>query len=154
MIAETDAYHYTECGLPNVWIQGAFMIDDDGEETICIRNPHGLHRLIARKLIESKGRLTGSELRFLRSEMGLTRTQLGELLHRERLTVSRWETGRTRIDGATEALVRIYATIKLGLGPVDDAKIEEISARCVTSTDARDQLCIDGTVCGSYRFVA
>ena len=154
MTAETDAYHYTECGLPNVWIQGAITIDDDGEEIVRIPNPHGLHSLIARKLIESEGRLTGAELRFLRSEMGLTRTQLGVLLHRERLTVSRWESGRTRIDGATEALVRIYATIKLGLDPVDGAKIEEISARCVTSADARDQLRIDGTVRGSYRLVA
>lgn len=154
MIAETDAYHYTECGLPNVWIQGAIMIDDDGEEIVRIPNPHGLHRLIARKLIESEGRLTGAELRFLRSEMGLTRTQLGVLLHRERLTVSRWESGRTRIDGATEALVRIYATIKLGLGSVDDAKIEEISARCVTPADVRNQMRIDGTDRGSYRLVA
>jgi len=154
MIAETDAYHYTECGLPNVWIQGAISIDDDGEETIRIPNPRGLHRLITRRLVESEGRLSGAELRFLRSEMGLTRTQLGVLLHRERLTVSRWESGRTRIDGATEALVRIYATIKLGLDAVDDAKIEEISARCVISADARDQLHIDGTVPGSYRLVA
>ena len=154
MIAETDAYHYTECGLPNVWIQGAILIDDDGEETIRIPNPRGLHRLITRRLVESEGRLSGAELRFLRSEMGLTRTQLGVLLHRERLTVSRWESGRIRIDGATEALVRIYATIKLGLDAVDDAKIEEISARCVLSAGARDQLHIDGTVPGSYRLVA
>ena len=154
MITETDVYHYTECGLPNVWIQGAIMMDEDGEETVRIPNPHGLHRLIARKLVESEGRLTGAELRFLRSEMGLTRTQLGVLLHRERPSVSRWESGRTRIDGATEALVRIYATIKLELEPVDDAKIEEISARCVTSAHERDQLRIDGTIPGSYRLVA
>ena len=154
MNAETDTYHYTECGLPNVWIQGANLIDDDGDETVRIPNPRGLHRLIARKLVESEGGLTGAELRFLRSEMGMTRVQLGGLLHREGLTVSRWESGRTRIDGATEALVRIYATSKLGLDPVDDAKIEEISARCVTSADARDQLRIDGTVRGSYRLVA
>ena len=154
MNAETDAYHYTECGLPNVWIQGAILIDDDGEEIVRIPNPRGLHRLIARKLVESESGLTGAELRFLRSEMGMTRAQLGVLLHRKEFVVSRWEAGQTRIDGVTEALVRIYATIKLGLDPVDDAKIEEISARCATASDPRGQLRIDGTVRGYYRLVA
>ncbi len=154
MNTEADAYHYTECGLPNVWIQGANLIDDDGEEIIRIPNPRGLHRLIARKLVESEGGLTGAELRFLRSEMGMTRAQLGVLLHKEGLIVSRWEAGQIRIDGATEALIRIYATIKLRLGPIDDTKIEEISARCAAASDARGQLRIDGTVCGSYRLVA
>lgn len=154
MNPETDACHYTECGLPNVWIQGANLIDDDGEEIIRIPNPRGLHRLIARKLVESEGGLTGAELRFLRSEMGMTRARLGVLLHKEGIIVSRWEVGQIRIDGATEALIRIYATIKLGLGPIDDTKIEEISARCASASDTRGQLRIDGTVRGSYRLVA
>lgn len=154
MNTEADAYHYTECGLPNVWIQGANLIDDDGEEIIRIPNPRGLHRLIARKLVESQGGLTGAELRFLRSEMGMTRAQLGVLLHKEGLIVSRWEAGQIRIDEATEALIRIYATIKLGLGPIDDTKIEEISARCATAANTRGQMRIDGTIPGSYRLVA
>lgn len=154
MNAKAEAYHYTECGLPNVWIQGTRQIDDDGEETVRISNPNGLHRLIARYLVESVGALTGAELRFLRSEMGMTQAQLGLLLHRERLTVSRWERDETTMDGSAEALIRIYATIKLGLGRVDDAKVEEISAKCVAAANTRGQMRIDGTIPGSYRLVA
>ncbi len=154
MIAEVEDYHYTECGLPNVWIQGIPVFDDDGEETIRIPNVNGLHRLIAEGIVGSDGSLTGAELRFLRSEMGMTQSQLGSLLHRERLTVSRWERDESAMDGSAEALLRIYATIKLGLGGVDEVNVEQISARCVSAPDARGQLRIDGSIPGCYRLVA
>ena len=154
MNLEVREYHYTECGLPNVWIQGVHLVDDHGEETIRIPNIYGLHTLIAQGIVGSEGSLTGPELRFLRTEMGMTQAQLGLLLHRERLTVSRWERGESAMDGSAEALIRIYATIKLGLDGIDDVKVEEISAKCVATPDPRGQLRIDGSIPGSYRLVA
>lgn len=154
MIAEVEDYHYTECGLPNVWIQGIRELDDDGEETIRISNVHGLHKLIAEGILGSDGCLTGPELRYLRSEMSMTQAQLGSLLHRERLTVSRWERGESTMDGSAEALLRIYTTIKLGLGGVDDAMVEQISAKCKSVRGDRGDLYIDGSIPGRYRLVA
>ena len=102
MSQATKRYHYTECGLPDVWIEGWHVEDDAAEETIRIPKVRSLHRLISKEIVTSAGTLTGPELRYLRAEMGLTQTQLGELVHRERLTVSRWERGESTLDGDTE----------------------------------------------------
>ena len=154
MNSENKAYHYTECGLPNVWIHGVHAVDDDGEETIRIPNIRGLHQLIAHEIVGCEGRLTGAEMRFLRSEMGMTQTELARLIHRKRLTVSRWEREESTVDGAADALIRIFATHRLRLERVDDGQLEEISARCVATPNAKSDLRIDGSIPGSYRLAA
>lgn len=151
---EINAYHYTACGLPNVWIQGVHAVEDDGEETIRILNIRGLHRLIAHAIVESDGRLTGAEVRFLRSEMGMTQTALAQLVHRKRLTVSRWEREESIVDGAADALIRIFASHRLGLENDVDDELEALSARCIEVPRAKSDLRIDGSIPGSYRLAA
>lgn len=146
-----DSYHYTECGLPDVWIDGWHVEDDAGEENIRIPNVRSLHRLISMVIVTSAGTLTGPELRYLRTEMGLTQTQLGELVHRERLTVSRWERGESTLDGATEAYIRILASHKLGLENFDP---EEISGWCRLTTENKKPIHIDATDPQNYQLVA
>lgn len=85
-------YHYRECGLRNVWLANGF----DSHETaygpgIAIHDLPGLHRAIARGLINKGGRLTGSELRFLRHEMNLSQARLAALLGNEAQTIALWE---------------------------------------------------------------
>ena len=147
----TNEYHYTECGLPNVWIEGCHVRDDAGEETIRIPNVRSLHRLISNGIVTSTGTLTGPELRYLRTEMGLTQTQLGELVHRERLTVSRWERGESTLDGATEAYIRILASHKLELDSCDP---EIVSASCRLTVENKKPIHIDATDPDNYRLVA
>lgn len=144
-------YHYTECGLPDVWIEGLRVKDDAGEEVIMIPNIGSLHKLISTEVVTSRGTLTGPELRYLRTEMGLTQTQLGELVHRERLTVSRWERGESTLDGATEAYIRILASSKLGLDEIDP---EEVSGWCKLTPEVKKPIHIDATDPENYRLVA
>ena len=151
MTSEKIIYHYVECGLPQVWIEGLRMEDDAGEKTIRIPNIKSLHKLIAEGIVASYGTLTGPELRYLRTEMGLTQTQLGELVHRERLTVSRWERGENTLDGATEAYIRILASSKLGLDEVDPV---EVSGRCKLTTGNKQPIRIDATDSENYRLAA
>lgn len=85
-------YHYRECGLRNVWLTNGF--DEHCTpygEGISIHDIEGLHRAIARGLVNKGGRLTGSELRFLRQEMGLSQAKLAQLLGNEAQTVALWE---------------------------------------------------------------
>ncbi len=124
MNIEKVTHHYKECGLPDIWIECLRTKDGAGRETITIPNIRSLHKLIARKLIMSDGSLTGPELKFLRTEMEMTPLQLAELVHREPSTVSRWERGESKLDGAVEALIRIVASKKLDL---DGFNLEEIS---------------------------
>lgn len=151
MSEATKRYHYTECGLPEVWIDGWQVEDDAGEETIRIPNVRSLHRLISKGIVTSSGTLTGPELRYLRTEMGLTQTQLAELVHRERLTVSRWERGENTLDGATEAYIRILASYKLKLERFDP---ETVSAWCRLTAENKKPIHIDATDPENYQLVA
>ena len=86
-----NAYRYTESGLTNVWLANGYTIRKtkygDG---VSIHNMDGLHRALARAL-SNKPRLTGTEVRFLRKEMGLSQRGLGELLGVTEQAVSLWE---------------------------------------------------------------
>jgi len=119
-------YHYTQSGLPNIWIRCRCVIDDAGERTAIIPNVKGLHKAIACEVVNSRGALTGREIKFLRSAMGLTPAEFGKLIHREESTVTRWERGSAAPDGAMDAFIRVLATLKLKL----DADPDEISAQC------------------------
>lgn len=146
-----QSYHYTDSGLDNVIIEGvAFMIDDGGDECVQIQNINGLHRTIACGIVSRRSSMTGRELRFLRTEMGMTQAELGTMLHRESLQVSRWERGESPLDANAEALVRLYAIQQLKLDGVD---IKEITAWCTPSADT-PPIRIDGSDPKNYRLAA
>ena len=151
MTQDKAHYRYTECGLPDVWIEGLHSEDDAGEETVRIANVRSLHRLIAKGIVTSAGRLTGAELRYLRSEMGLTQAHLAKLVHRRPLTVSRWEKGQSLLEGATDAFIRILASRKLGLDEIDP---EEVSGWCMSITGEKEPIRLDATDPQNYRLVA
>ena len=150
-------HHYTESGLPNVWVRCLSGKDDAGEKTIIIPKINRLHTQIARAIVMSKGALTGAELRFLRSEMGLTQTQLGEFVHRKRLTIARWETEETPVDAAADTLIRILASDKLKLAKPNP---EELSNNCTPSSKTKKATRLNFSVVGeggvqkAYRLVA
>lgn len=128
------AYRYTECGLENVVIEGiATMTDDDGDEVIQIPYVNALHRAIAEAILEQSSSMAGKELRFLRSEMGFTQAELGEIVNVDKQTVGRWERDETPINGAAETIIRKMAGEKLidGFG----VKIEDL-ARSFSKEDA------------------
>ena len=116
-------HHYTECGLPNVWIRCRQIIDDAGEKAIIISNIGSLHKTIAHKIVVADGALTGAEIKFLRSEMGWTQAQLAEIVHCQRLTISRWENGESTINGAADSFIRMLAIDKLKLNKLAAEKI-------------------------------
>lgn len=107
---------YTESGLDNILIVGMNThVDDGGEKSITIPNINGLHRVIALGIVRRKTSISGKELRFLRTEMGMTQAALAQVVHREPLTISRWERGEDAIDSNAETLIRVCATQELGL---------------------------------------
>lgn len=105
-------YHYTESGLRNVWLANGYRVRSiGGEQAVAIHDADELHRTIGRALA-CKPRLTGSELRFLRKEMGLSQKRLAELLGSTEQTVSLWERGR-RIPNGYDRLIRVLYLEKL-----------------------------------------
>lgn len=129
-----NVHHYTESGLLNVYIDGIVVeVDDDGDEIITIPAVNELHQVIALGIVNHAKGISGDELRFLRSEMGLTQAELGGLVHRDKQSIGRWERNEIEIDSSAEALVRRLAIEKLRL-PVD-AGIDELSRRSVPTAE-------------------
>ena len=130
-------YHYTECGLDNVFIEGVEIIrDEDGEEVVCIPAINELHKTIAEGILRQEGAMSGKELRFLRTEMGMTQAELGQLLHRDAQTIARWEKGEIPIDGNADTVVRKLAAEKLNI--VLDVPTEELARLTVPTAKPRE----------------
>ncbi len=148
-----DPYHYTECGLSNVLVHGVSPITDDGgEQTYTIKNIKGLHEAIAKTIIGSERGMSSRELRFVRTEMGLTQDELAKILHKDRQSIGRWERGEKPIDQNAEAVVRLLAAERLGL-ELDDRSVEKTASQCVSTADS-SPINIDGSDPNNYRKAA
>ncbi len=145
------AYHYTECGLNNVFIEGAVSIGDHSDkELVTIPAIGHLHRVIAQGIVTHPAKMTGQELRFLRSELGLTQAELAAILKVTLLTVSRWERNETPVSDAAEMLVRLHAATKLRLDV--DLDVESVSGK-VTAAARTQEIRIDGSNPGNYHLL-
>jgi DNA-binding transcriptional regulator YiaG len=141
-------YKYTECGLDNVSVEGINVLVDDGnEQNITIPNINGLHRCIAYGIVSKKSGMTGMELRFLRTEMGMTQADLAKVVNCAPLTISRWERG-DEIDTNAQVLIRVSAAEKLHLPK--RATVEEMSGWSIKPAET-PPLVIDGSDPSNYR---
>jgi len=103
-------YHYKESGLNNVYLQDSVtsLKCECGQKFVEIPGIERLHDAIAYELLQKKSLLHGQEFRFLRKWVGFTSVKLGQVLGRvSRITVSRWENGKTPITASTDHLMRL-----------------------------------------------
>lgn len=101
----SKVYHYTECGLDNVYLLNGFSVSKDG--ILHIENIHGLHHLIGQRVVFSGRRLKSKEVRFIRHSMDVSQKMLGEMLGVDYQTVHRWETGKIVIPRTADNLLRV-----------------------------------------------
>lgn len=100
-------YHYTECGLRNVYLANGFRkIDTDYGEAVSIENVEGLHRAIGEALAKHKPHLTGAEFRFLRKELGLSQAKFGQPLGYEAQSIALWERSKTKLPKWADRMIR------------------------------------------------
>ena len=113
-----NGYRYTESGLTNVWLANGYTIRKTKHgEGVSIHDMDGLHRALARAL-SNKPRLAGTEVRFLRKEMGLSQRGLGELLGVTDQAVSLWERKGQLPKTADRLLRLIYVEHDRGNAPI------------------------------------
>jgi len=114
-------YHYQECGLRNVWLVNGFdMHTTPYGDGVSIHDIEGLHRAIARGLVNKAAKLTGSELRFLRKEMGLSQAKLALILGNEDQTVALWEKRGTQPKIADRFVRALYREFVEGNAHIRD----------------------------------
>jgi transcriptional regulator with XRE-family HTH domain len=141
-------HRYVECGLDNVTIAGISVVQDDpGESVLTIPNVRGLHRAIATGIVMRHSSMSGRELRFLRTEMGMTQAELAAMIHREPLAISRWERGECPIDSNAETVIRLHAIDALELDV--DASVSQISGWSIPIAE-EVPIEIDGTDPDNY----
>lgn len=134
----TELYHYTDCGLPNVWLDGGVTVEETpyGKAT-SIAALENLHHEIAMDIISRSSVMTGAEMRFLRIELDFSQAALARILKTSEKNLQRWEKNRdTEVPNgpACVALGALYVTSrsneefrKLAQSIADmDRKISEI----------------------------
>lgn len=103
-------YHYTECGLDNIYLVNGFKITKmkSGDEEIFIHNTHGLHKTIGMILISKRGLLSGKEIKFIRSMLDLSQTTLAKILGCSYQTILLWEKNKGVISKTANHLLRAF----------------------------------------------
>lgn len=139
---------YADSGLDNVTIEGRNVLADDSGDCVMIPNIKGLRKTIALAIVTRRSSMSGGELRFLRTEMGMTDSELAYFLHRDALTISGWEREQVKMDEAAEAAIRLLAIRQLRLP--EGADVGEIAGWCKPSAET-PPIVIDGSDNSNYR---
>ena len=106
-------FHYTACGLANVWLANGYTLKPTRHGTaVAVNDVDGLHQLIANTLIDKPGRLSGKEFRFLRTQLGLSQEALGTMLGFSENAVSLWER-KDSVPAACDQWLRMSVLAKL-----------------------------------------
>lgn len=101
-------FHYTSCGLRNIWLRNGFSIKQTSYgKAVAIHNVGGLHKAIGLHLVNNKKSHSGSEVRFLRKELDMSQAQLAQVLGVGETTVRGWENNRTKITKPADRMLRV-----------------------------------------------
>lgn len=107
-------YHYTECGLDNVYLTNGYTEHEtDYGKGVSIHNADNLHEAIARSIVFSPHVIRGRELRFLRSMLDLSQSGLGRVLGSKTQNIKRWEKDLDKaIPGTADRALRSFYVLK------------------------------------------
>ena len=124
---EGAPYHYTDCGLDNVWLYGGVSYQDTpyGLAT-SIHNIDELHDAIGMSIVRSD-RMSGAEFRFLRVELDLSQRALASLLGTMEQNIHRWETEKTELPGPAIVALKGYYLETLDPGSRMKDMMDELS---------------------------
>lgn len=101
-------FHYTSCGLRNIWLRNGYTRKDTAYgEAVAIHDLDGLHRVIGLYLVDHKPRLSSTEVRFLRIELDMSQKHLAQVLGVSEVTLRGWEKYRTKITKPADRLLRV-----------------------------------------------
>src|SRR5437016_4412868 len=101
-------YHYTECGLKNIYLINGFnTINTPDGIAISINDIDGLHKAIGLSLVNGQKDLANEEIKFIRNEMLMSQRTLSHLLGVSEQAINRWEKGKVKIPKPSESLLRL-----------------------------------------------
>ncbi|WP_158933222.1 helix-turn-helix transcriptional regulator [Acidisphaera sp. S103] len=135
------AYHYTECGLDDVWLTGGFEEKTFGEygTAVAVHDEKGLWKVLARNIVRQDRRMVGQELKFLRTLLDWTQTDLGKRLgYNDGQTVAKWEKARhDAVPLNADTFVRATYCENLGERPM----VTRVNSRLLEILDVAARQC-------------
>ena len=94
---DTQPYHYTQCGLDDIFLLNGFHWYKVGNEGgVAVQDAEGLHKAIALNIVRNKAILCGKDVRFLRKLLDFTQAELALWLGYSSQQVARWKRIRER----------------------------------------------------------
>lgn len=120
---ERGTYRFRESGLDNVVLKGIEIVKCPacGNEEPIIPNLDGLLRVLSVAIVTNRFPLAGAEVRYLRKYLEMSGEQFARILHTDKSTLSKWETGAVNIGSKSDLLIRAVA-LNLGRGLRDNAE--------------------------------
>lgn len=103
-----NLFSYTSCGLQGIFLRNGFdEVDTPYGKAVSIHDIEGLHRTIGLNLICGQASLSKREIRFLRKEMDLSQNHLARILGVGDTSIRNWESGRGKISGPADKMLRV-----------------------------------------------
>jgi len=122
-------YHFTDGGLRNIWLVNGYTLHDTPYgKAVAFQDGDGLVRAVCLALTRKVGRLTGVELRYIRSSGFLmSQPSMAKLLGVDGQTVARWEKSG-KVPKWADKLVRLlyaahadgHETIRVAVDRIND----------------------------------
>ncbi|MBM3516030.1 MAG: hypothetical protein FJX59_20295 [Alphaproteobacteria bacterium] len=108
--------HYRNCGLDYVYLANGFTREKSPYGPIvAVQRARELHRVIAQGIVTGPAPIRGQEVRFLRSLLQISQTDLAKCLGSSRTSVARWEGNPVReIPGTSDRALRMFYTMWAG----------------------------------------
>lgn len=102
-------HHYLESGLDNVFLERVPIRDcsDCGYSEVGVPAIMALHEIICKHLVTTPGALTGKEVRFIRTNMGIAAIAFAKAMGVHKVSVSRWENGKSPINKSSAHLLKL-----------------------------------------------
>lgn len=110
-----EPYHYTESGLPNVYLVNVdvYRCEQCGIEVASIPHPRELHMLIVIDILGKPSAMTGDELRFIRKALMMQPKEFADLLAVDTQMIVDWQNSKT-LNRQSDSLVRFVFAKLLG----------------------------------------
>jgi len=106
--SKKNVHHYLDCGLENVFLEGGFeVIDTPYGQGITIDDLDGYIAVLLIALSKKPMPLNGKEFRFLRTELDLSQTTMGELCGRKERRLRDWEKNNENVPDPANTIIRI-----------------------------------------------
>ena len=110
-----ENYNYQMSGLSKVFLHGVTgeKCAQCGEIFTSIPHPLELHDLLASDIASQPSKLSGNEIRFLRTHLGFSGADFARKIGVTPETVSRWEKGALNMKDTAEKLLRVLVLAKV-----------------------------------------